>query len=247
MMQTPLDIDRVVREVIAELKRAPAAEETSSSGTAAAVASVEQVKGPLSMPPGKSELVISTRLVTMAEIDGRMAGICRVTVNPRAVVTPSARDALRRRNIALSRALPTAGATAKPLKLIVVAARTKMDPKLLASTLQSEGIDVQRHTTDCLLAAMDRLAGELAKSDALGLLLTPHTAAALCLANRLSGVRAVLGSDTGNVDADASAVGANLLVADPQNIGLFKLCRIAGEFFRGGIRSCPEVFRERLM
>ena len=129
---------------------------------------------------------------------------------------------------------------------MVVAARTKLDPKLLANTLQSEGIEVQCHKTDCILAATDQLAGELVKGDALGLLLTPHTAAALCLANRLAGVRAVLGCNANSVEADLSAVGANLLVADPQSVSLFRLARMAGDFYRGGIRPCPEVFRKRL-
>jgi hypothetical protein len=96
------------------------------------------------------------------------------------------------------------------------------------------------------LAATDQLAAELSKSDALGLLLTPHTAAAICLANRLAGVRAVLASNDNSLEADLSSIGANLLIVDPQSVGLFKLSRMAGEFFRGGVRPCPEVFRKRL-
>ncbi|MGA2796793.1 MAG: hypothetical protein ABSE63_04375 [Thermoguttaceae bacterium] len=235
MTQIPLDIERVVREVLAELKRAPA------------TATQEPVSAAQTPKPVNGELVLSTRLVTMEEIGDRLGGIHRVVVAPQAVVTPAVRDALRQRNIALSRALPAKNASAAPLRLVIVAARTKMDPKLLESTLQSEGIDVQCHTTDCIMAATHQLAGELAKGDALGLLLTPHTAAALCLANRLAGVRAVLGSNANSVQSDLSAVGANLLIADPQSVSLFKLARMAGDFFRGGIRPCPEVFRKRLM
>jgi len=233
MTQTPLDIDRVVREVIAKLKHAPASQEP-----------IEVTQTPM---PDNGELVLSTRLVTMAEIGDKLGGIRRMVVNPRAVVTPAVRDALRQQNITLSRALPTDKAAAPPLKLVVVAARTKLDLKLLANALQSEGIDVQCHSTDCILDATDRLAGELSKGGTLGLLLTPHTAAALCLANRLAGVRAVLGSNTGSVESDASAVGANMLVVDPKSVSMFKLCRMAGEFIHGGIRPCPEVFKKRLM
>jgi hypothetical protein len=234
MTQTPLDIERVVREVLAELKRAPA---TATQEPTAAAQIAKQVGG---------ELVLSTRLVTMEEIGDRLGGIRRVVVGPQAVVTPAVRDALRQRNIALSRALPVKNTSAALLRLVVVAARSKFDPKLLANTLQSEGLAVQCHKTDCILAATDQLAGELAKGDALGLLLTPHTAAALCLANRLAGVRAVLGSNANSVGADLSAVGANLLVADPQSVSLFKLARMAGDFYRGGVRPCPEIFRKRL-
>jgi hypothetical protein len=197
-------------------------------------------------PSCTSELVLSTRLVTLEDIGDRLNGIRRVVVGPHAVVTPAVHDALLQRNITLSRALPANNTAGTSLRLIVVAARTKLDPKLVASTLQGGGIDVACHSTDCLLAATDQLAGELSKNNTLGLLLTPHTAAALCLANRLAGVRAVIGNYAGELAADLRAVGANLLVVDPQSVGLSKLCQMAGEYCRGGMRPCPEVFRKRL-
>jgi hypothetical protein len=235
MTQIPLDIERVVREVLAELKSAPA---TASREPAPSAGAPKHANG---------DLVLSTRLVTMEQIDDRLGGIRRVVVAPQAVVTPAVRDALRQRNIVLSRDLPAKNTSAAVLRLVVVAARTKFDPKLLESTLQREGIEVQCHKSDCILAATDQLAAELAKGDALGLLLTPHTAAALCLANRLAGVRAVLVNNANGTEADLSAVGANLLVADPQSVSLFKLARMAGDFYRGGVRPCPEVFKKRLM
>jgi hypothetical protein len=192
-------------------------------------------------------LALSARLVTLEEIDGRLAGIRRVVVSPQAVITPAVRDALRQRNIALSR-LPTApDAPAATLRLFIVAARTKFDPKLLGGALHNESIEIHTHSTNCLLDATDRLAGELAQPNTLGLLLTPHTAAALCLANRQSGVRAVLGSNSNSVVRDLGSVGANLLIVDPQSNGMFKLSQMAGEYCRGGIRPCPEVFQKRLM
>ncbi len=253
MTQTPLDIDRVVREVIAELKRALLAV-SSAKPLGATPAHPAMRKARLDKPTvahhvtsTNGDLVLSARLVTMADIGDQLGSIRRLVVAPQAVVTPAVQDALRQRNILLSRSKPAAKTAAASLRLVVVAARTKTDPNLLASTLQSEGFGIQCHRTNCLLEATDRLAGELGKTDTLGLLLTPHTAAALCLANRLKGVRAVLGSNTGNLAADLSSVGANLLIIDPQSVGLFKLCQMAGEYCRGRIRPCPEVFRKRLM
>ena len=253
MTQIPLDIDRVVREVLAELKRAPAsiiaaAASSSSNGISAKVTSSEPVaKAPASIPSGNGELVLSTRLVTMAEIEDRLAGIRRVVVNPQAVVTPAVRDALRQRNITLSRAALMKDTPAKSLRLVIVAAR----PRSIQPT--GRHITKRRHrkfnANRPIAYWTPRIdwPSELAKGDSLGLLLTPHTAAAMCLANRLSGVRAVLGSNASNVERDANAVGANLLVIDPKNISLFKLCRMASEFYRGGIRSCPEALKKRLM
>ncbi len=52
--------------------------------------------------------------------------------------------------------------------------------------------------------------------------------------------------DAPGVAAAAAAVGANLLVADPQAGSFFQLKQMITEFGRGGVRPCPAVFRERL-
>jgi hypothetical protein len=256
MTKTPLNIDRIVREVLAELNGATtnlrsvpglsgSAENTVGQANRGAPAPAAKISLPTTSENG--DLVLSTRLVTLAEIGSRLVGVRRVVVGAQTVVTPAVRDALRQRNIELCHAPGSTQTTGAALRLVVVGAHTKTDPKLLANALQSEGINVVCHSTDCLLEATDHLAGELAKGNTLGLLLTPHTAAALCLANRLAGVRAVLASDTNSLDADTKAVGANLLVVDPQRVGFYKLSAMAGEFCRGGIRPCPEIFKKRLM
>jgi hypothetical protein len=252
MTQIPLDIDRVVREVLEELKRASVTEISILSAPtiapSTAVTSSEPVaKAPVSTPSDNGQLELSARLVTLAEIDGRLAGIRKVVVNPQAVVTPAVRDALRLRNISLCRKLPAKNTSDTALRLVVVSARSKPDPTPLVNTLKTEGVRVENHSTDCILDATNRLAGELAKGDCLGLLLTQHTAAAMCLTNRLNGVRAVLGSNTSNVDKDVNAVGANLLIVDSRHISMFKLCRMTSEYYRGGIRPCPEVYAKSLM
>ncbi len=248
MTQLPLDIDRLVREVLAELKRAPETKASASPSETPAAASPEPVaKGTLPEPSENGELALSTRLLTLADLSGRLKGIQRVVVGPQTVVTPAVRDALRQQNITLGHGSSQTRSSDTTLRLVVVAVRTKTDPKLLAGALQSEGVEVQCHTTDCLLAATDQLAAELAKSNTLGVLLTPHTAAAMCLTNRSPGLRAVLISNANRVEADTSAVGANLLVIDPQSVVFFQVSRIVGEYCRGGIRPCPEIFRKRLM
>ena len=101
-------------------------------------------------------------------------------------------------------------------------------------------------TLDCLIATVDTLVVELAKERTLGLLLTRHTAAALCLANRVRGVRAIWGLDVAGVVRDAAAVGANLLVVDPAAAGVFRLKQLVAQFCRAGVQACPQVFSQRL-
>ncbi len=49
------------------------------------------------------ELVLAERLVTLRDIEKRLAGIAKVSVGLRTVVTPSVRDLLRQKKIQLVR------------------------------------------------------------------------------------------------------------------------------------------------
>jgi len=140
--------------------------------------------------------------------------------------------------------MPAADKT--PLRLVLVTHGRRFDPTSLLAALRSSPLSVEHHALDCILATSDLLAAEVAKPETLGAVLTRHTAAGLCVANRLPGVRAVLGADVARIAADAAAVGANLLVADPAGGSLFWLRRLLEAFCAGGVRECPEVFRKRL-
>ena len=104
----------------------------------------------------------------------------------------------------------------------------------------------ERSESDCLIAAVDKLTKEVSTPDTLGVLLTSHTAAGLCLANRLAGVRAIIGTNAAETSRSAAAVGANVLVADPTSGGFFRLKQVVTEFAQGGVRLCPTVFHDRL-
>ena len=77
-------VERIVREVIRRLE---------ASGV-----KVDNGDAPTAEP---RELVVVERVVTLERIAGRLGGVRRVVVPPRAVVTPSVRDELRDRKIEL--------------------------------------------------------------------------------------------------------------------------------------------------
>jgi hypothetical protein len=249
MSQPVIDIERVVREVLAELG---VARENKVERPATAVAGGGG--GDSTIPPGpqsrgvdsnSNDLVVNSRVVTMMELSGRLAAARRVVVAREAVVTPAVRDELLRRGIALTHANSANGHPA-PVRLVMIATGTDFDPAALVAGLVREGLKVESSALDCLIAATDQLAAEVAKPDTLGVLLTRHAAAGLCLANRLGGVRAITGTDAPAVATAAAAVGANWLVADPQAGTFFQLKQMVTEFGRGGVRPCPAVFRARL-
>jgi hypothetical protein len=81
MSVSEADIERVVKEV---LRRLAAMSPSSVQSTAV-----------------DATLSISARVVTVAELNGKLQGVKQVEVPPRAVVTPAARDYLRERGVQL--------------------------------------------------------------------------------------------------------------------------------------------------
>jgi len=257
------DIERVVREVLAELgisDAAPPALAVEMPRVASSAVETKTVPAPSATAESKSDkkpatavavardgdLPIGSRIVTMAEIAGRLNAVKRVVVSREALVTPAVRDELMRRRIELAFGESSNGESPSPVRLVMRVVGTDFDPTSLAAGLTREGMKVEHAALDCLIAATNELAGEMSKPDTLGVLLTRHTAAALCLANRLHGVRAVTGADAPAVASAASAVGANVLVANPSAGTFFQLKQMVSEFGRGGVRPCPEVFQVQL-
>jgi hypothetical protein len=255
MSQSAIDIERVVREVLAELsiaqKASPQTETKprglgTSAPSAAQQAPETKPQHPISPPPSNTDLLLTSRVVTMTELLGRLDAARRVVVPRNAIVTPAVRDELIRRGIALEYADSVNGRPATAVRLVIVTTGTDFDPAALVAGLAREGLKIDHSALDCLIATTDQLAAEVAKPDTLGLALTRHVAAGLCLANRLAGVRAVTGADAPAVATAAAAVGANLLVVDPLAGTFFQLKQMVTEFCRSGARPCPAVFRARL-
>ncbi len=198
-------------------------------------------------PVASGQLVMTGRVVTLSALDGRWAGIHQLVVPPGAIVTPAVRDELRRRNVALGFATsPINGAPTETLLLTLVAHAGAGDPAELVAALTGAAVVVRQENLDCLIAACERLAGLVADGKGLGLLLTRHTPAAMCLANRHQGVRAVLATDVMTTVAAVKAIGANLLVADPTTLGGGRLKRIVLDYCKAGMRPCPRVFEKEL-
>jgi len=250
MAEPSMDIERVVREVLAELGVAPkpapapaaAASARAPAVSDAAKAGREQAGAAVS---ADGQLVLCGRTISLADLPDRLEGIRRVVVATGAVVTPSVQDELTRRRIGLVRADPQSTAPERP-PVVIVSMDSPLDADLLVKALQTEGYAVESRHSDCLIRATDELAKEVAGSRALGVLLTRHLAAAVCLANRQPAVRAIHGACAETVSADGAAVGANLLIVDTSAAGFFPVRQMVGRFLRGGVRECPEGLRKRL-
>ena len=187
MAEPPIDVDKLVREVLAKLGVAPepgaeTAEtvppgDLSPSSSPPAGAPGAGTPSQAASSPSNDELVVLSQVVTM---EGRLEGVRRLVVPPQAVVTPSVRDELHRKRIALvyDQAVPVPGAG--DVRLVMMILGSRFDPAPLVRALHGEGIEIEPHRTDCLVAATDQLAGELPKPSTLGLVVSTYPAVALC-------------------------------------------------------------------
>ena len=239
MSHTAVDIERLVREVLAELGAAPA-------GAARADAAETPPAAARTHDAPADALVLTDRVVTLAQLDGRAPGVRRLVVPEGAVVTPAVRDELRRRGVAIEYGAAREQAPEAACKVAVWNVSKRYDPAPLMAMLRREGVPADLETSDCLITATDALAAAIGRGGIVGLVLTRRPAMALCLANRHAGVRAVLGLGAPQAAADLAAVGGNVLAVDWAARTLFQVKQMASELYHGAPRACPHELKQRL-
>ncbi len=233
------EIEKLVREAVARAENASGA------------ACVDQVVGEVlkrlqAKASSQRELSISSRVVTLAELEGKLEGIKQLVVPAKAVITPAARDMLRQRKIDISYAVPAQAVAKSRLPLVVGAAETKYDAASLVQAIAREGVTIERLARTGLAQVVGEMCEETTKGGKLGLMLTSETAVALCLANRRSGVRAVAATSVAATPRVVRSVGANVLVIDPAARGAFELQRLVSQFAAGAPYACPAEYAKEL-
>jgi len=240
MNVTADEIERIVRDVLSRLaSERPAAAKPEE-------AKKDTVEKQAAAPPA-NELSLEVRVVSLAEVQGLLSGIARVSVAERAIVTPAVRDLLREKKVGLVRRSAGAKSTAPSVarSIVVAAAETKVDVGPLVRELRSEGCKVEQLAQAGLVGAVRELGDEVAKSGAVGLLITEEPEAAIIALNRRSGVRAVGGDDFAAIDRAAKAVGANAFVVRGSKVGAMQIKRWLVPAARQAT-SAPAKFAELL-
>ena len=123
---------------------------------------------------------------------------------------------------------------------------SRFEPASLIEALRKEQVFPRVERFDCLIAATDAMAQRLSEPEHRSVVVSAHSAVAICLANRHAGVRAVLGLDPSQAAGDATSVGANLLVVDPKKASAYLLRQMVLDFCRTAQHACPDDLKERL-
>jgi len=238
-----LDLEAIVREVLRRLQQMggePAVGDPARAGSGTANANPV---APSAREPGRLQL--EQRTISWGLIRDRLQGAKEVLVPAGAVVTPSVRDELRKRRIALRFREESAGDSPLPAGVVLgVAGRTNASGAALAA-VTAETAAAERIDRDCVLEVVRHVSQAVAGQGRIGVVLTDRPAVALCLANRQSSVRAAWGVSIASVREAAKLIGANLLVVNPAQHGLYELRGMIREFV-GGRHECPKAYRPAL-
>jgi hypothetical protein len=237
-MPLEVDIDEIVRQVVAQLRKEPA---TTANGQNS------RAQSPTAAVTNKSsdaaQLEITEQLVTLATLEHRLTGIRHVVLARGAVVTPSVRDVFRERKITVSYSSGIKATTNVAIVLGAAELGDSESTKAAATFIESlsrDGVAIERIATTGLASVVRELGDHAARGGRPTVLLTSRPSAAACLANRVEGVRAVGGRDVSAVRLAMAEVAANFLAFDPA-VAPAAFRRLVAEFRRDWPRRVPEL------
>jgi hypothetical protein len=225
-------IEWIVREVVRRLEAASTPGSTSDSKPAAS-------------ENNSSELRLSVPVISVARLEGKLSGVKQVVVSKTAVVTPAAKDLLRDQKIALVRGEVTKPGNTWKLSLVAGLAETTFEPASLWREIKAENIQIEELARTGVASVTTELCEQVTRGGRLGILLTTNVAAAVCLANRTSGVRAAEARCATSTRDAVRGVGVNLLVVNPVGKSTFELKRMIGVLLAGG-GDCPAEWQGKL-
>jgi pyruvate/2-oxoglutarate dehydrogenase complex dihydrolipoamide acyltransferase (E2) component len=203
-------VDRIVREVVRRIAEQSAPANGSSPDTASKADTAE----PATPPPTPNTLVVDERLITLAKVQDRLAGIQQVIIRGDAVVTPSVRDLLREKKVRIEQRDGTGGSSiVRGLLAVCNDANRARD---LATALSADGLQWQ--TFGDVNALIRQLQQTASRQPTIGLAVTPAWAHFVCQANRHNSIRAVAPADAAALDQACKQLNINLLILDSNRL-----------------------------
>jgi hypothetical protein len=174
------------------------------------------------------QLVLDDKVITGDLLETRINGRHRLVIGPNTVLTPSARDFLRSREIEWSRAdkSDTQRPAGQVWKAIVVQPTPAVESALAEAT-RTAAVRWERELVATAPEAASMAVSVLCRVEAAGVVVFAEAAEAVaCLANRNRRVRAAAINDLRHVESVRETLGANLFCVDPRGRSHFEVRNI---------------------
>lgn len=165
-------------------------------------------------------------IITEEVLTREASGLTHITISPRAIVTPSAKDWLRQNKIGLTREamLATASPSKTSDRLVIVHSTNQVIDLVLEDAARLTNGGWKRKNVETVDEAAKKVVGELRReSSRVIVVLTSEPEVAACLANRNEQVRAAVVADAAAVGRMKSRLDGNVFVIDPAERSFFEL------------------------
>ena len=229
-------IDRIVNGVMQRL-----ASPADALRSATPRKANQPVNNQSSQAPHAAEL--DAEVITAEQLELQCNGAKRITIGPRSILTPSARDYLNNRNIEWTRRQASAAATSRWLAIVL-----QSTPAITAAVE-----DVGRTSGKCwqceLVGSADEAVaiavGALCRGDTNGtVVFATGVEAIVCRANRTRQVRAATVRNVACVASVRRQMGANLIGINPAEKSYFELRNMLRAFTVHGPPIVPDWWSE---
>lgn len=194
-----------------------------------------------------NELLLTDNVITADLLSERLGRAAGLSIGPTSVLTPSARDWLRERNIVWHRQTQNRSAIAATESgwKVIVECPTPAVTAALDEGVGSTGHPWVTETADDFATAVRAAVSAVCRAETDGVVLfTSKSAAAACRANRNRKIRAAVVMGEACVRAVRRQMGANLLCVDPTGRTAWELKTILRELERGGWPTPPDNWQE---
>lgn len=231
-------VDEIVQKVMDQL-RSSAKSATPSSAPVSAPAVITPI------PPANERLVLSERVITGAILEERLSREKILVIAPRAIVTPTAQDILRQREIRLVREGGAKESSASQGKWKILLSAATPEAQRAAGDLLNKGEIASREVVACTQDAIKQAVTALSRAEVdgiVGFVREPIRAAAQ--ANQSGKIRAAAIANVSMLDEARTELSPNLIWINPQKRSWFELKTLLSACVGGGKPTLPKGWKE---
>ena len=232
-------IERIVARVMEQLQSRPTPVRSAGVGVQAEQTTERKQET-------TNGVLLSENVITAEVLERQLNGSREIAIGPKSVLTPSARDFLRSRNIKWTRQTThrANAAAACQWKAIVVRSMPGV-AAVLDDVVGSGDAGWQHELVGCSSEAVSTAVSALCRADAAGVVVFAADVQSIaCRANRNHHVRAGVVADVQAVETVRRSMGANLIGIDPNGKSYFELRNMLRAVTAGGPPRAPAQWVE---
>lgn len=214
-----IDIDHLVQNILVDLMITPEVEK---------VHPIVVTEKPKQTNNNRNEFYLDNRVISLSDLKDKLDGATKLIISTKSILTPSAKDEIRRRKIEIAVRLPDSTTKNQNSFWLALHGNNVLSQNMIFR-LQRE-FKIETETFEKQSELITRAEIKLIEMKQVGVALSRQAAKLLVKANRKTLIRAIPGFDPVQITEDVKEVDANLLVLQPGRISERKLFEIVKKY-----------------